>query len=58
MKVYVWRHNKTYHSHSMINEPCVQTIFIWMHWNRSCRKSGRSLEDIPRNTDGKAMCIS
>ena len=27
MKVYVWRHNKTYHSHSMINEPCVQNHF-------------------------------
>lgn len=27
MKVYVWRHNKTYHSHSMINEPCVQSHF-------------------------------
>lgn len=27
MKVYVWRHNKTYHSHSMINEPCVQSDF-------------------------------
>lgn len=27
MKVYVWRHNKTYHSHSMIQEPCVQQGF-------------------------------
>ena len=27
MKVYVWRHNKTYHSHSMINEPCVLSDF-------------------------------
>ena len=27
MKVYVWRHNKTYHSHSMINEPCVQNHY-------------------------------
>lgn len=27
MRVYVWRHNKTYHSHSMINEPCVQSHF-------------------------------
>lgn len=27
MKVFVWRHNKTYHSHSMINEPCVQGEF-------------------------------
>ncbi len=27
MKIYVWRHNKTYHSHSMIDEPCVQSQF-------------------------------
>lgn len=27
MKVYVWRHNKTYHSHSMINEPCILNEF-------------------------------
>jgi hypothetical protein len=27
MKIYVWRHNKTYHSHSMINEPCVLNEF-------------------------------
>lgn len=27
MKIYVWRHNKTYHSHSMINEPCVRNDF-------------------------------
>lgn len=27
MKIFVWRHNKTYHSHSMISEPCVQTQF-------------------------------
>lgn len=27
MKIFVWRHNKTYHSHSMINEPCVQSHF-------------------------------
>lgn len=27
MKLYVWRHNKTYHSHSMIQEPCVNTEF-------------------------------
>lgn len=45
MKVYVWRHNKTYHSHSMINEPCVQNHFYLdaLAINRSCRKSGRSL---------------
>lgn len=23
MKLYVWRHNRKYHSWSMINEPCV-----------------------------------
>lgn len=23
MKVYIWRHNRKYHSWSMINEPCV-----------------------------------
>lgn len=27
MKLYIWRHNKTYHSHSMINEPCVNSEF-------------------------------
>ena len=27
MKLYVWRHNKTYPSHSMIQEPCVNTEF-------------------------------
>jgi len=27
MNIYIWRHNKTYHSHSMINEPCVNTEF-------------------------------
>ena len=27
MRIYVWRHNKTYHSHSMINEPCVLNEF-------------------------------
>ena len=27
MQIYVWRHNKTYHSHSMIQEPCVQQEF-------------------------------
>ncbi len=27
MKIYVWRHNKTYHSHSMIDEPCVRNDF-------------------------------
>ncbi|MDD3395691.1 MAG: hypothetical protein PHQ45_00495 [Acidaminococcaceae bacterium] len=27
MKIYIWRHNKTYHSHSMINEPCVNNEF-------------------------------
>ena len=27
MQIYVWRHNKTYHSHSMINEPCVRNDF-------------------------------
>ena len=24
MKLYVWRHNRRFHSWSMINEPCVQ----------------------------------
>ncbi len=27
MNIYVWRHNKTYHSHSMIEEPCVNNEF-------------------------------
>lgn len=27
MKIFVWRHNKTYHSHSMIEEPCVNNEF-------------------------------
>lgn len=27
MKLFVWRHNKTYHSHSMIQEPCVNSEF-------------------------------
>lgn len=27
MKVYVWRHNKKFHSYSMINEPCVNSHF-------------------------------
>lgn len=27
MQIYVWRHNKTYHSHSMIEEPCVNRDF-------------------------------
>ena len=27
MKIYVWRHNKTYHSHSMIGEPCILNEF-------------------------------
>ena len=27
MKIFVWRHNKTYHSHSMIEEPCIQNEF-------------------------------
>lgn len=27
MKVFLWRHNKTYHSHSMIDEPCVNSEF-------------------------------
>lgn len=27
MNIYVWRHNKTYHSHSMIDEPCVNNEF-------------------------------
>lgn len=27
MNLYIWRHNKTYHSHSMIDEPCVNTEF-------------------------------
>ncbi len=27
MNVYVWRHNKTYHSHSMIEEPCINSEF-------------------------------
>jgi len=27
MNVYFWRHNRTYHSHSMIQAPCVQQEF-------------------------------
>lgn len=27
MNIYVWRHNKTFHSHSMIDEPCVNNGF-------------------------------
>lgn len=27
MKLYVWRHNKKFHSYSMIGEPCVNTEF-------------------------------
>lgn len=27
MNIYLWRHNRTYHSHSMIQEPCVNQEF-------------------------------
>lgn len=27
MNIYVWRHNKTYHSHSTIEEPCINSEF-------------------------------
>ena len=27
MNIYIWRHNKTYHSHSMIDEPCINSEF-------------------------------
>ena len=27
MNIYLWRHNKTYHSHSMIEEPCLNSEF-------------------------------
>jgi hypothetical protein len=27
LKLYVWRHNRTFHSYSMINEPCVHQDF-------------------------------
>ena len=27
MNIYLWRHNKTYHSHSMIEEPCINNEF-------------------------------
>lgn len=27
MKLYIWRHNKKFHSYSMINEPCVNNEF-------------------------------
>lgn len=27
MQIYVWRHNKKFHSYSMINEPCVNSHF-------------------------------
>lgn len=27
MNIYLWHHNKTYHSHSMIDEPCLNSEF-------------------------------
>ena len=27
MQLYIWRHNRKFHSYSMINEPCVQAHF-------------------------------
>jgi hypothetical protein len=27
MKLFIWRHNRKYHSWSMINEPCVHEAF-------------------------------
>lgn len=27
MRIYVWRHNRKFHSHSMIDEPCVNHDF-------------------------------
>ena len=27
MQLYVWRHNRKFHSYSMIDEPCVQAHF-------------------------------
>lgn len=27
MNIYLWRHNKTYHSYSMIDEPCLNNEF-------------------------------
>lgn len=27
MNIYLWRHNKTCHSHSMIDEPCLNNEF-------------------------------
>lgn len=27
MNIYFWRHNKTYHSYSMIDEPCLNNEF-------------------------------
>ena len=27
MNIYLWRHNKTYHSHSMIDVPCLNNEF-------------------------------
>lgn len=27
MQIYVWRHNKKFHSYSMINEPCLNSHF-------------------------------
>ena len=29
MNIYLWRHNKTYHSHSMIDEPCLNNEFYF-----------------------------
>lgn len=27
MKIYVWKHNKKFHSYSMIDEPCINNEF-------------------------------
>lgn len=29
MNIYLWRHNRTYHSHSMIQEPCINQEFYF-----------------------------
>ena len=51
MNLYIWRHNKTYHSHSMINEPCVVAIVEAETLDEALqlleeRKEGWSTEDL------------
>ena len=37
MNIYLWRHNKTYHSHSMIDEPLLeQRVLFGCIGHRCC----------------------